>query len=65
MHRARATRHPSLVTEQRWRVIRQDDNGNVVVVAVFATEAEARARAADLEARGHKQLYTAEPQPEG
>jgi len=41
--------------------VRQDDNGNEYVVAECATEAEARALAARLEARGHKQLYTAVP----
>ena len=41
-----------------WLVVRQDDNGNEVVMAEFATEEEARATAATFEARGHKQLYT-------
>lgn len=41
----------------RWRVVRQDDNGNVVVVAELADERAARALADDLEARAHKQLY--------
>jgi hypothetical protein len=49
------------VSEQRWLVTRQDDNGNVYVVAELATEAEARALAAELEARGHKQLYAVVP----
>jgi hypothetical protein len=42
-------------------VTRQDDNGNVYVVAELATEAEARALVAELESRGHKQLYSAVP----
>ena len=42
-----------------WLVIRQDDNGNVVVIAEVETETEARAIAAAFEARGHKQLYWA------
>ena len=43
-----------------WRVVRQDDNGNTYVVARGLTEARARALAAELEARGHKQLYAVE-----
>jgi hypothetical protein len=45
---------------ERWRVLRQDDNGNVFVVAEFVTEAEARVLAAEYEARGHKQTYSVE-----
>lgn len=48
--------HPS----RMWRVIRQDDNGNVFVVAEVDTENEARTIAQELEARGHKQLYSIE-----
>lgn len=44
-----------------WRVTRQDDNGNRVVVALLADEAAARALAAQLEATGHKQLYEVAP----
>ena len=40
-----------------WRVTRQDDNGNRVVVALLGDEAAARALAAQLEAAAHKQLY--------
>lgn len=40
-----------------WQLVRQDDNGNRYVVAVLADERTARALAASLEARGHKQLY--------
>jgi hypothetical protein len=43
-----------------WHVLRQDDNGNVFVVAELATEAEARAVAAKFEARAHKQMYSVE-----
>ncbi len=46
---------------QPWRVVRQDDNGNVFVVAEVATEVEARAIAAAYEARAHKQQYWVEP----
>lgn len=46
-----------------WRVTRQDDNGNVYVVADGLDEAGARSLAAELEARAHKQLYAAERAP--
>ena len=46
--------HPTTV----WVVIRQDDNGNVFIVASYASEAEARAAADEFEARGHKQMYS-------
>lgn len=48
---------------QRWRVQRQDDNGNRFSVASNCTEEAARALAAQMESRGHKQLYWAEPVP--
>ncbi|GAA0428834.1 hypothetical protein Aca07nite_36970 [Actinoplanes capillaceus] len=41
----------------RWVVWRQDDNGNRFVVARFASRAEAEELAAEMESRGHKQLY--------
>lgn len=47
----------------RWLVLRQDDNGNVFVVAEHATEGEARAIATKLEQRAHKQMYWIEPRP--
>jgi hypothetical protein len=40
-----------------WQVLRQDDNGNRYVVALLDNEITARALAASLEARAHKQLY--------
>jgi hypothetical protein len=40
--------------------MRQDDNGNVFVVAELASEAAARAIARELEARAHKQMYWVE-----
>jgi hypothetical protein len=46
---------------QRWRVIRQDDNGNVFVITEVASELGARRLAAEYEARGHKQMYSVEP----
>lgn len=44
-----------------WRVRRVDDNGQVFLVAIAPSEAEARKLAAELEARGHKQTYWVEP----
>jgi hypothetical protein len=44
-----------------WLVMRQDDNGNVFVVAELASEAAARTIARELEARAHKQMYWVEP----
>lgn len=43
--------------------MRQDDNGQVFVVRTGLDEESARELAAAMEARGHKQLYTAEPEP--
>jgi hypothetical protein len=40
--------------------MRQDDNGNVFVVAELASEAAARTIARELEARAHKQMYWVE-----
>lgn len=50
--------------KKRWRVVRQDDNGNVVVVVEVETEAEARSIAEAYEARAHKQMYSFEMIPE-
>jgi hypothetical protein len=47
-------------TATTWRVVREDDNGNVFVVTEVATEAEAHAITADFEARAHKQTYSIE-----
>ncbi len=41
--------------------MRQDDNGNVFLVAETATEGEACSIARLFEARGHRQLYSVEP----
>lgn len=49
---------PAAVT---WTVHRQDDNGNRFVVQKGLTQAEAEQLVAVFEARGHKQLYWAEP----
>lgn len=40
-----------------WQVWRQDDAGNQFVVRAGLSETAARALAAELEARGHKQMY--------
>ena len=54
-------RHPiAMETNPVWRVLREDDNGNVFVVTEVADEAEARAIAAAYEARAHKQTYSVE-----
>jgi hypothetical protein len=47
--------------DRRWIVWRQDDNGNRYVVQRFAARAEAEARASELEARGHRQMYWVAP----
>ena len=47
-----------------WRVLRQDDNGNVFVVADELAEDAARRLAGDFEARAHKQMYFVERAPE-
>ena len=44
----------------RYELWRQDDNGNRVLIAVYATEAEAEAERAMFEARAHKQMYWVE-----
>lgn len=46
-----------IVEPTPWRVMRQDDNGNVAIAHRVTTECEARGLAAEYEARGHKQLY--------
>jgi ferredoxin len=44
-----------------WRVCRLDDNDNRFVMAEFLDEPAARALVDEFSARGHKQLYWAEP----
>jgi len=46
----------------RWVVHRQDDNGNRYVVSRHAAKEEADRVAAELDARGHKQLCWVEPE---
>ncbi|QDY78842.1 SPOR domain-containing protein [Streptomyces qinzhouensis] len=43
-----------------WLVIRQDDNGNRYRVGRYATEDEARKMVDELDAKGHRQLYSVE-----
>ncbi|WP_203901757.1 hypothetical protein [Virgisporangium aliadipatigenens] len=44
-----------------WIVWRQDDNGNRFEVRRFDDRAAAEALAAEMEARGHKQIYWVAP----
>lgn len=43
-----------------WQVWRQDDAGNRSLVRAGLSEVSARTLAAELEARGHKQMYWVE-----
>lgn len=43
-----------------WQVIRQDDNGNIFVVANQLSENDARKLVKAYEAKGHKQTFWAE-----
>lgn len=45
-------------------LMRQDDNGNRFLMGRYPTRAEAEAEAEVFEARGHKQLYWVEPDPD-
>jgi hypothetical protein len=51
---------PSPSPERTWGVHRQDDNGNRFVVQTGLSREEAEQLVAELEARGHKQVYWAE-----
>ena len=44
----------------QWTVWRQDDNGHRFVVAHHADRESAQVQAAEMQARGHKQLYWVE-----
>ena len=48
--------------EGAWAVHRQDDNGNRFVVQTGLRREEAERLVAVFEARGHKQVYWAEPE---
>jgi hypothetical protein len=50
----------TVVGPKNWWVRKQDDNGQVFDMAAFSSRCEAMRRAAELEARGHKQAYTVE-----
>ena len=43
-----------------WRVMRQDDHGNIFIVADSLSEEAAKDVVHHYEAKGHKQLYWAE-----
>jgi hypothetical protein len=47
-----------------WSVWRTDDTGNTFLVRAGLTEAEALRLVAEFTARGHKQYYFAEEEPE-
>ncbi len=53
---------PSSGEQATWAVNRQDDNGNRYVVQRGLTRTEAERLVAQFEARGHKQVYWAEPE---
>jgi hypothetical protein len=53
---------PNLPPHGTWAVHRQDDNGNRFVVQTRLSREEAERLVAELEARGHKQVYWAEPE---
>ena len=55
--------HPGRSPPRDWWLVREDDNGNVVDMASFATVCEAGAAARVFEARGHKQTYTVTHRP--
>lgn len=46
---------------ESWTVHRQDDNGNRFVVQTGLSRQEAERLVEKFEARGHKQVYWAEP----
>jgi hypothetical protein len=46
-----------------WTVYRQDDNGNRFIVSTRLNRVEAERLVTEFEARGHKQVYWAEPEP--
>jgi hypothetical protein len=48
-----------------WAVHRQDDNGNRFVVQTGLTREDAERLVVQFEAKGHKQVYWAEPEGRG
>jgi hypothetical protein len=55
---------PAPCPEGTWAVHRQDDNGQRFVVQTGLSREEAQGLVAEFEARGHKQVYWAEPEQE-
>jgi hypothetical protein len=53
----------STETSQHWSVFRQDDNGNRFIVERQLTHEAALHLVAELESRGHKQIYWAQTDP--
>ena len=53
---------PRARPEPAWVVYRQDDNGNRFVVRTGLGRDEAERLVAEFDAKGHKQLYWAEPE---
>ena len=51
---------PSVPGSPSFLLMRQDDNGNRVLMGRYRDRDEAEAQAAVFEARGHKQLYWVE-----
>lgn len=54
----------SAARDDCWTVHRQDDNGNRFIVQRRLSKEEAERLVAVYEARGHKQLYWAEREPD-
>jgi hypothetical protein len=50
---------------ERWKLLRQDDNGDRFVVKKGLTKQEAERLVAEFEALGHKQTYWAERESGG
>jgi len=44
----------------KWRLWRQDDNGNRMVIDVFSSEQDAEKKREEFDAKGHKQIYWVE-----
>jgi hypothetical protein len=49
-------------SEATWAVYRQDDNGNKFRMATGLSQEDAAKMVSVFEARGHKQVYWAEPE---
>ena len=53
---------PAPAPHGTWEVHRQDDNGNRFIVQTGLSREEAERLVEQFEARGHKQVYWAEPE---